>query len=145
MLRKNMHKPSRRDKMLHQMGIIQWNLASPNTLRGIANMPIAENIQLVVVAEETLDKAEQFIQDVLCTLAMPSQNCLCLSFDLANNLNLSHPVIFWFLKADQERIATIQKNFTDSIIWQTPEFKTLVQTGSAKKQLWQQIQQGSLC
>lgn len=140
-----MHKPSRRDKMLYQMGITQWNLARPNTLCGIANMPIAGNIQLVVVAEETLDKAEQLIQDVLCVLEIPSQNCLCLSFDLANNLNLSHPVIFWFLDAEQGRIETIQKTFADSIILQTPKFKVLTQMGSAKKQLWQQIQQGTLC
>ncbi|VEJ08843.1 DNA polymerase III subunit psi [Actinobacillus delphinicola] len=140
-----MPKPSRRDKMLYQMGIPQWELVHPNTLRGIANMPIAENVQLVLVAEKTLDKAEQFIQDVLCVLDMPSQNCLCLSFDLTTNLNLSHSVIFWFLGANQENITAIQKAFSDCIIWQTPNFEQLLKTASAKKQLWQQIQQGTLC
>lgn len=140
-----MQKPSRRDKMLYQMGISQWELIRPGTLRGIANMPIAENIKLVVVAESTLDKTEQLIQDVLCTLAVSAQDCLCLSFDLANNLNLSHPVFFWFLNAEQERIANAQKIFSDSIIWQSPKFEDLIQSASAKKQLWQQIQQGTLC
>ncbi len=133
---------SRRDKMLQQMGITQWELVRPDSLRGIVNMPIAENIRLIIIAETALDKNNQFIQDVLSTLRIATQDCLSLSFDFTNNLNLRHRTIFWFLGIEEIQIATIQKAFSENIFWKTPDLEELQKSVTAKKLLWQQMQQG---
>lgn len=45
---------SRRDVLLQQMGISQWQLVRPEALKGAMNITVAEHIRLVIVSQQNL-------------------------------------------------------------------------------------------
>ncbi len=45
---------NRRDLLLQQMGITQWQLKSPTRLKGVVKINVEEKIRLIIVAEHAL-------------------------------------------------------------------------------------------
>ena len=57
---------SRRDVLLQQMGISQWQLHRPDVLLGAINIAVPEHIRLIIVSQQNLLQ-QPVVQDVLCS------------------------------------------------------------------------------
>ncbi|MDY4594370.1 MAG: DNA polymerase III subunit psi [[Pasteurella] aerogenes] len=45
---------NRRDRLLQQMHIQQWQLARPEALKGIINLEVATHIRLIMIADREI-------------------------------------------------------------------------------------------
>ncbi|OOS01169.1 DNA polymerase III subunit psi [Canicola haemoglobinophilus] len=131
---------NRRDKLLQEMGISQWQLRQPNIFKGLVNVPVAQNIRLIVIAEQALSKEQPFLQDVFRGLEFSTEDCLCIDFDFLPYLQVEHEVIYWLLTEDQQKIDRTLVDKQGSHCWKTCELEKLTQSPHAKRQFWQQIQ-----
>ncbi len=135
-------KPQRRDFMLQQMGLQEWQLVKPESLKGVVNKPVSAEIALLLISDEELSFEEPLLQDILRAVNLESTQCLSLGFDFAVNLQLQNAPIFWFLTEDEQKISSILTQFSQKyLVWKTPSFANLRQMPQAKRQFWQQIQQ----
>lgn len=131
---------NKRDLLLQQMGINQWRLHRPEALKGMTGAPIANNIQLIIIAKQELDKQQSLIKDILLSLEILPQNCLSIDFNQAKHLNINHQVNYWLLSNEPHEIEDIACPQAESI-WHTTDWQQFQQNPQAKRQLWQQIQQ----
>lgn len=139
---------NRRDFLLQQMGLSQWQLIRPEALKGVVNMPISPNIRLIIIAEQELDKTQPIIKDILLSLDIQASDCLCVNYDFAPYLNIQHSVNYWLLSNTQDNIDRTLPYCVNALAqWQSPALSDLQQNPSQKRYLWQQIQQvkNTLC
>ncbi|MGC6360037.1 DNA polymerase III subunit psi [Bisgaard Taxon 45] len=132
---------NRRDLLLQEMGITQWQLKHPSRLKGVVKIHLEDKIQLVIVAEQPLSRHSPLLQDILRSLNLDQSECLCLDFERIAHLNTQHPVSYWLLSDNPEEIAPLLR-FCQSAnaIWQTVTWSKFKQSHLAKRQFWQQIQ-----
>lgn len=134
---------NRRDLLLQQMHIHQWQLQRPDVLKGIINMPVAEHIRLIIIAEQEITPQPLFI-DILHSLNLQISDCLRIDFDFVAHLNLQHQVDYWLLSDNQEKIdRALSLCPQPQHQWQSPAWQTFRQSPQAKRQLWQQIQKSN--
>ena len=132
---------NRRDLLLQQMGIEQWQLYRPEVLKGAVNIAVPSHIRLVVIAEKPLEQRDGLLHDVLLSAEITSDDCLLLDFEQALHLNVQHPINYWLLGKNSEKIDRTLPLCTHAIsLWQTHELNALKQNPQAKRALWQQIQ-----
>ncbi|SEQ71991.1 DNA polymerase III subunit psi [Basfia succiniciproducens] len=132
---------NRRDYLLQEMGITQWQLRRPDVLKGAINIAVEEHIRLLVIAECTLSARDFFIQDVLRSAEIKLQDCLFLTFSQAAHLTVQHPVNYWLLSDEQGIIEqTLTFCTLQNSLWQTPDLPRLKLDRRAKQALWKQIQ-----
>ncbi|WP_032092531.1 DNA polymerase III subunit psi [Necropsobacter rosorum] len=132
---------NRRDLLLQEMGITQWRLSRPAALKGAATMSVGQNIRLVIIAEQEIAKTHPLLNDILRSIEMPAQDCLCINFDFAPLLNLQHSVHYWLLSDNAQKIDRTLIYCKQALAqWQSPDWPTLQQDPQAKRRLWQQIQ-----
>ncbi|WP_386696176.1 DNA polymerase III subunit psi [Lonepinella sp. MS14435] len=132
---------NRRDLLLQQMGMTQWKLRRPDTLKGAVYIQVAEHIRLIIISETPLSADVDFIQDVLRSYQIKPNDCLFIDFDQIYHLNLTQQVTYWLLSQNREKIdRTLPLCEQSSHLWQSPDLTTLKQDSKAKRQLWQQIQ-----
>ncbi|MGQ0286736.1 DNA polymerase III subunit psi [Pasteurellaceae bacterium 22721_9_1] len=132
---------NRRDLLLQEMGIKQWQLRRPEALKGVVNISVADNIKLIIVAEQTLSVQEPFIQDVLRSIAINVKDCLLIDFSQVDHLQTTTPVHYWLLSQNQQKIDRTLSHFSQvTSLWQSPDLPLLKQNGKEKRHLWQQIQ-----
>ncbi len=132
---------NRRDLLLQQMGITQWKLRRPDTLKGAVYIPVAEHVRLIIISETPLSAEGDFIQDVLRSSQIESNDCLFIDFEQIYHLNVTQQVTYWLLSENSEKIdRTLPLCEQSSHLWQSPDLTTLKQDSKAKRQLWQQIQ-----
>lgn len=72
---------NRRDLLLQQMGITQWQLKSPTRLKGMVKINVEEKIRLIIVAEHALTTDSPLLKDILRSLDLDESMCLCLDFE----------------------------------------------------------------
>ncbi|WP_044470342.1 DNA polymerase III subunit psi [Mannheimia massilioguelmaensis] len=132
---------NRRDLLLKEMGITQWQLHRPEALKGAVNIVVDESIRLVIIAEQSLNTKDPFVQDVLRSAEIKPQNCLFINFQQAPHLLVQHPVNYWLLSQEQEKLDQIQTLCTlKNSLWQCADLERLKQDSQAKRVLWKQIQ-----
>ncbi|WP_439259334.1 DNA polymerase III subunit psi [Lonepinella sp. BR2930] len=132
---------NRRDLLLQQMGITQWKLRHPDTLKGLVNIQVPENIRLVIIADIPFSLNEKFMQDVLLSCEIEPNDCLFINFEQANHLNIEQEVTYWLISKNPEKIDRALPLCQHSIAqWRSPDLATLKQDPKEKRHFWQQIQ-----
>ena len=133
---------NRRDLLLQEMGITQWQVRRPNVLKGAVNVPVSHQVRLIVIAEQALSLQTPFMQDLLRSLALQPEECLLIDFDHAQHLNVQHPVHYWLLSKNSEKTDRTFALLNDPTcpLWRTGNFTQLTQSAVQKRELWRQIQ-----
>lgn len=131
---------SRRDVLLQQMGISQWQLHRPDVLLGAINIAVPEHIRLVIVSQQNLLQ-QPVVQDVLRSLTLNSEQVLNITFEQLTYLQVNHKVSYWLLSqnaSENDRTLSLPQPLN---VWQSGDLEEFKQHPQAKRQLWQTIQQ----
>ena len=131
---------SRRDVLLQQMGISQWQLVRPEALKGAMNITVAEPIRLVIVSQQNLLQ-QPVVQDVLRSLTLDSEQVLNITFEQLAYLQVNHKVSYWLLSqnaSENDRTLSLPQPLN---VWQSGDLEEFKRHPQAKRQLWQTIQQ----
>jgi DNA polymerase III subunit psi len=131
---------SRRDVLLQQMGISQWQLVRPEALKGAMNITVAEPIRLVIVSQQNLLQ-QPVVQDVLRSLILDSEQVLNITFEQLAYLPVNHKVSYWLLSqntSENDRTLALPQTLN---VWQSGDLEEFKQNPQAKRQFWQTIQQ----
>ncbi|OOF35548.1 DNA polymerase III subunit psi [Rodentibacter heidelbergensis] len=131
----------RRSLLLKEMGITQWQLHRPAALQGAVGITVADNIRLIVVSDDNLSQTP-LLADVLLSLILKKEDCLCLNYDQIQHLELNHSVQYWLLSENAEKIdRTLPYCLCAERIYRSPNYPHFISSPSAKREFWQQIQQ----
>ncbi|WP_424407303.1 DNA polymerase III subunit psi [Pasteurella sp. PK-2025] len=137
---------NRRDLLLQKMGITQWQLKHPERLKGMVNIAVDPEIRLIIISDDPIQAHAPLLKDILCSLQLTLTQYLHVSFQQAQYLKLSHPLNYWLLSQNTEKIdRTLALCQQANAIWQSPEWTAFQQSHQAKRQLWQQIQTSPAC
>ena len=131
---------SRRDVLLQQMGISQWQLVRPEALKGAMNITVAERIRLVIISQQNLLQ-QPVVQDVLRSLILDSEQVLNITFEQLTYLQVNHKVSYWLLSqntSENDRTLALPQPLN---VWQSGDLEEFKQNPQAKRQFWQTIQQ----
>lgn len=132
---------SRYQQLLREMGVSQWQLVRPECLKGIVNIPINDDIRIIILSEDEA-VLEPLLQDVLHSLSIEENQYLLVNFDLAPHLNIDRPVIYWVLGDESEKMDETLSYFElREAVWRSPNWQSLARNPQAKRQLWRQIQE----
>ncbi|AKO44849.1 DNA polymerase III subunit psi [[Haemophilus] ducreyi] len=127
---------NRRDLLLEEMGITQWQLTKPQVLKGEAQICLDNRIKLVIVCQER-HHTTQLFQDILLTLNMQKEQYQWFDFAQAKRLVFQHQPIFWLIGNTEQTVAFAHKN-ANLPIWQNESWHQLAFVAT-KRQFWQQI------
>ena len=131
----------RRSLLLQEMGITQWQLHRPEVLQGAVGIAVAAHIQFIVVSDESLSQSPLFA-DVLLSLDLKKEDCLCVNYDQIQHLDLNHSVRYWLLAENAEKIdRTLPYCVQAERVYRSPHYADFQSSSSAKRELWQKIQQ----
>ncbi|TCP97658.1 DNA polymerase III psi subunit [Cricetibacter osteomyelitidis] len=132
---------TKRDLLLQQMGITQWQLHRPEALKGVVQVFLSENTALVIIADQPVDKSAVLFKDIFTALNLSESNGLCLDFEQVQHLNINKSVICWFLTDNSEKIdRTLSQLKNTSTVWKSPAVANFCHNTQAKRRLWQQMQ-----
>ncbi|KGQ70744.1 hypothetical protein OA57_05145 [Chelonobacter oris] len=133
--------PLRRSVLLQQMGIDQWVLRRPQTLKGAAAIAVADNIKLLLVSEHP-PVVTPFLQDIYRALGISAQDCLSVNREQLTRLTIPQPLAVWVLgenpPLDTQILTALEQHNT---LFTPLDRQTLSHNPQAKRQLWQQLQQ----
>ncbi|RPH28660.1 DNA polymerase III subunit psi [Buttiauxella warmboldiae] len=125
-------RPLRRDWLLQQLGITQWELRRPAALQGEIAVSLHENVKLLMVAESLADLSDPLVNDVLRSLNLNAQQVMQLTPERAAMLPDGSRCNSWRLGVNEALpLAGAQLA--------TPELNELYHNGAARQALWQQI------
>ncbi|MCA1921310.1 MAG: DNA polymerase III subunit psi [Buttiauxella noackiae] len=124
--------PLRRDWLLQQLGITQWELRRPAVLQGEIAVSLHENVRLLMVAEVLPDLNDPLVNDVLRSLNLDSQQVMQLTPERAAMLPGDSRCNSW-------RLGVSESLPIPGAQLATPELNELYQNGAARQALWQQI------
>lgn len=123
---------SRRDWLLGQLGITQWELRRPLVLQGEIAVSLQANTRLVMVAEDLPALSDPLVSDVLRSLALMPQQVMQLTPDRAAMLPADTRCNSWRLGVDAPLLLPGAQ-------LTTPVLNELYHNGAARQALWQQI------
>ncbi|MBN6070462.1 DNA polymerase III subunit psi [Aggregatibacter actinomycetemcomitans] len=134
---------SRRDLLLQQMGISQWQLVRPEALKGAINIAVPEPVRLIIVSEDN-PVQQPITQDLLRSLALDGAQVLNITFEQLDYLQVNHAVSYWLLHKNADEIhRTLSRLQQPLNVWQSVDLAGFKADPQAKRQLWQQIQQSA--
>lgn len=119
----------RRDKLLQQLGITQWQLRRPDALKGLVGSPLLSTIRFVLLADPLPSLSTPLLQDVLRTLQLTEQQVHCCT--PASLAVLPKAALYWSLGDWAVK--------PPSKMLLSPPLSDLLSSAQAKRQLWQQI------
>ncbi len=122
----------RRDWLLGQLGITQWELRRPLVLQGEIAVSLSANTRLIMVAEDLPSLDDPLVSDVLRSLALSPQQVMQLTPERAAMLPAEARCNSWRLGVD-EPLPLPGAQLT------TPALTELYHNGTARQGLWQQI------
>lgn len=130
----------RRDLLLQQMSITQWQLVKPAILQGEAQLQIAAHIQMLILSQTPLKVTDPIIQDILLASEIKQENVLCLDFSQLPRIAVEHALLVCLFGqlSDIEGSLLLADKHT---LWHCPPLELFSVTPKQKKQLWQHIQQ----
>lgn len=123
---------SRRDWLLGQLGIAQWELRRPAALQGEIAVSVPANVRLVMVAENLPELSDSLVSDVLRSLGLNPQQVMQLTPERAAMLPQQTRCHSWRLGVDEP------PGFS-GVPLSTPTLNELYHNGTARKALWRQI------
>ena len=123
---------SRRDWLLQQLGITQWELRRPLVLQGEIAVSLPANTRLVMVAQDLPELSDPLVSDVLRSLALTPQQVMRLTPERAAMLPSETRCNSWRLGVDEPL------NLPGAQLT-TPALNELYHNGNARQALWQQI------
>lgn len=123
---------SRRDWLLGQLGITQWELRRAAALQGEIAVSLPANVKLVMVAESLPELSDSLVSDVLRSLALEPQQVMQLTPDRAAMLPEQTRCNSWRLGVDNPL------GFPGAQLT-TPALNELYHNGTARQALWRQI------
>lgn len=126
------HIPLRRDWLLQQLGITQWELRRPAALQGEIAVSLHENVRLLMVAEALPDLNDPLVNDVLRSLNLDAQQVMQLTPERAAMLPGDSHCNSW-------RLGVSEPLPIPGAQLATPELNELYQNGAARQALWLQI------
>lgn len=124
--------PLRRDWLLQQLGITQWELRRPAALQGEIAVSLHENVKLLMIAEDLPDLTDPLINDVLRSLNLEAQQVMQLTPERAAMLPEESRCNSW-------RLGVSEPLPIPGAQLATPELNELYHNGAARQALWQQI------
>nr|WP_151993284.1 DNA polymerase III subunit psi [Buttiauxella massiliensis] len=124
--------PLRRDWLLQQLGITQWELRRPAALQGEIAVSLHQNVRLLIVAEALPDLKDPLVNDVLRSLNLDAQQVMQLTPERAAMLPGDSHCNSW-------RLGVSEPLPIPGAQLATPELNELYQNGAARQALWQQI------
>lgn len=124
--------PLRRDWLLQQLGITQWELRRPAALQGEIAVSLHENVKLLMIAEDLPDLTDPLINDVLRSLNLEAQQVMQLTPEQAAMLPEESRCNSW-------RLGVSEPLPIPGAQLATPELNELYHNGAARQALWQQI------
>ena len=126
------HIPLRRDWLLQQLGITQWELRRPAALQGEIAVSLHENVRLLMVAEALPDLNDPLVNDVLRSLNLDAQQVMQLTPERAAMLPGDSRCNSW-------RLGVSEPLPIPGAQLATPELNELYENGAARQALWLQI------
>lgn len=131
----------RRNLLLREMGITHWQLHRPETLQGVVEISVSPQIRLIVISDDNFGQSSLF-NDVLLSLNMSKEACLCINYDQAQHLEVNQPVGYWLLSENAEQIdRTLPYCHAAERVYRSPAWATFQSSSHAKREFWQQVQQ----
>lgn len=131
---------NKRDILLQEMGISQWQLRYPERLKGAIKIIVPETIRLLVVSEESVNTQSPLFGDILRSLNISDQQWQFVLLHQLQHLQLKHTALFWLLTDHQARDRLHIEQHNAQHIWCTPSWLVFQSSAQAKRKLWQQIQ-----
>ena len=132
---------NRRDLLLQEMGISQWELYRPEVLQGSVGISVAENIRFITVSDDNISSSP-WLSDVLLSLDLKKENCLCLNYDQIQHMECKQPIRYWLLSENSDQIdRTLPFCKQAEQVYRSPSWQQFQSNHQAKRALWQQIQQ----
>lgn len=128
---------NRRDLLLQEMNITQWQLTKPQVLKGDAQIRLDQAVKFVVICEEDQQQSQLF-QDILRTLQLQPNEYQWLNLEQAMRLNVAHQPQFWLIQPEQQAVS-FAKKFANHTAWQHSDWQ-LLQRPENKRKLWQMIE-----
>ncbi|ARF48670.1 MULTISPECIES: DNA polymerase III subunit psi [Pantoea] len=123
---------SRRDWLLQQMGITQYQLRRPRVLQGEIAVRLLPDTQLIIVAENPPGLQEPFLRDVLHTLGLKPTQVMTVTPDQLQMLPETLNCAGWLLGVESEQ------SF-NGVALSSASFNELLSSGAARRALWQQM------
>lgn len=123
---------SRRDWLLQQMGITQYQLRRPRVLQGEIAVRLLPDTQLIIVAENLPGLQEPFLRDVLHTLGLKPTQVMTVTPDQLQMLPETLNCAGWLLGVESEQ------SF-NGVALSSASFNELLSSGAARRALWQQM------
>jgi len=123
---------SRRDWLLHQLGITQWTLRRPAALSGEVAVVLPPEIRLLIVAETPPPQGHPLVGDVARSLGLSLHQLYQLTPDQVMMLPEETRCHSWWLGLQATRSLS---GFSLS----TPPLPDLQGNATAKRELWRQI------
>ncbi|OOF56994.1 DNA polymerase III subunit psi [Rodentibacter myodis] len=131
----------RRNLLLKEMGITRWQLHRPEVLQGAVGIAVSENIRFIVVTDENFSQSP-LLADILLSLELKKEDCLCLNYDQIQHLELNHAVRYWLLAENAEKIDRTLPYCTNAEqIYRSLDYAHFQSSSAAKREFWLQIQQ----
>ncbi|MBW1212913.1 DNA polymerase III subunit psi [Pantoea allii] len=123
---------SRRDWLLQQMGITQYQLRRPRVLQGEIAVRLLPDTQLIIVAENPPGLQEPFLRDVLHTLSLKPTQVMTVTPDQLQMLPETLGCAGWLLGVESEQPF-------NGVALSSASFNELLSSGAARRALWQQM------
>ncbi|BBL32051.1 DNA polymerase-3 subunit psi [Pantoea sp. PA1] len=123
---------SRRDWLLQQMGITQYQLRRPRVLQGEIAVRLLPDTQLIIVAENPPGLQEPILRDVLHTLSLKPTQVMTVTPDQLQMLPETLNCAGWLLGIESEQTF-------NGVALTSASFNELLSSGAARRALWQQM------
>lgn len=123
---------SRRDWLLQQMGITQYQLRRPRVLQGEIAVLLLPDTQLIIVAENPPGLQEPLLRDVLHTLSLKPTQVMTVTPDQLQMLPETLNCAGWLLGVESEQTF-------NGVALTSASFNELLSSGAARRALWQQM------
>ncbi|WP_041456024.1 DNA polymerase III subunit psi [Pantoea ananatis] len=123
---------SRRDWLLQQMGITQYQLRRPRVLQGEIAVRLLPYTQLIIVAENPPGLQEPILRDVLHTLSLKPTQVMTVTPDQLQMLPETLNCAGWLLGVESEQTF-------NGVALTSASFNELLSSGAARRALWQQM------
>lgn len=124
---------NRRDLLLQEMGVTQWQLVKPQVLKGDAQIRLDQAVKLVVICEEEQQKSRLF-QDLLFALSLQSNEFYWVNHEQFQRIRFKHTPFFLVIE-DEEQAVKIQKKCTNQPQLKVESWAELLKPES-KRKLW---------
>jgi DNA polymerase-3 subunit psi len=128
---------NRRDLLLQEMNIPQWELRKPQVLKGEAAIRLPETIKLVIVCPQNYSKTG-FFRDLKLALQLDDTAVQWLDSEQAERLDFSHSPTFWLIGINKQA-DNFAKKMANCTAWQNASWEELREAEN-KRKLWRNIQ-----